>query len=670
MPTLFDLIQEQERNGGGIGAMPPPPQQQAPTSAPTSLFDMIQQQEGGGISPSGAAGGTEQEQSWGSTLLSAGANLVPSAINDVLIPTVKGAAELVTNPVGVGKNLADLGVSGITEGITNYIAENYGSEANFKKALAKHPAQIMSDLSMVLFPAGAAAKAPGIVGKVGKAAAVASNVTDPLTGLAKGAGVVGRGAQNLGAALVGATSATGQGPKVAIEAGRAGAYEGAKRLANKAGANFNVPAKGASPDDMFTGQMRSKRDAEEHVQMLETGIKNIKKKGQDELDAALSPLWLDRTKHKLTDIDDAIDAAERKVSPGGNPVSPTAHKVVRSIRRVVEEWRTPPKFTELTSGRPRTDLASKSLSDGQIKLLGLDPKTATAHEYLVKWFDSNRTTEGLDKLKQRVQDVYEGYKLKLGAGDPHAKQAAATVSEAIIKKIDAQHGGAYSEAMKPFGKRMRLIRETLDTFGYKRDTQSRRLTAMNRDNVVADYGARIKLAREFEKEAGTQGLLEATSGRSLRGIMPRNLASGTLSVGGALYATSPVGLVLAFATHMPRVVGEASHALGKVQGWVIKPTKLVKSAFDRLGISPHAASLGAQATGRAVNTGENRRKLKNAITFKARKMGYAIHDRVANQIASQLTSDDVDTFLKGINHMGKNERLMKIIKELGTKGEQ
>ena len=78
------------------------------------------------------------------------------------------------------------------EAVGKYFTDRYGSMEGFKKALATDPVGVAGDLSAVLTAGGgAAAKAPGIVGKVGETVRAAGDVANPLMGPAKAAGAVG-----------------------------------------------------------------------------------------------------------------------------------------------------------------------------------------------------------------------------------------------------------------------------------------------------------------------------------------------------------------------------------------------------------------------------------------------------------------------------------------------
>jgi hypothetical protein len=105
---------------------------------------------------------------------------------------VQGAYQAVRHPVQTVENISHIvgGVTGISpeqkskdmwDATKQFFVDRYGGEEQLKKTLAEDPAGFIMDISTVLTGGGAAAaKAPGIVGKVGTAAKVAGEAINPL----------------------------------------------------------------------------------------------------------------------------------------------------------------------------------------------------------------------------------------------------------------------------------------------------------------------------------------------------------------------------------------------------------------------------------------------------------------------------------------------------------
>lgn len=74
-----------------------------------------------------------------------------------------------------------------------YFKNRYGSVEGFKHAAATDPVGVLGDLSTVLtLGGGAAARAPGLIGKAGEIAATVGDAANPAVWAAKGAGAVAR----------------------------------------------------------------------------------------------------------------------------------------------------------------------------------------------------------------------------------------------------------------------------------------------------------------------------------------------------------------------------------------------------------------------------------------------------------------------------------------------
>jgi len=105
---------------------------------------------------------------------------------------VQGAWQMARHPVQTAENISHIvgGATGISpeqkskdmwDATKQFFVDRYGGEEQLKKTLAEDPAGFLMDVSTVLTGGGAmAAKAPGIVGKVGAAAKVAGEVINPL----------------------------------------------------------------------------------------------------------------------------------------------------------------------------------------------------------------------------------------------------------------------------------------------------------------------------------------------------------------------------------------------------------------------------------------------------------------------------------------------------------
>lgn len=171
------------------------------------------------------------------------------------------------------------------------------------------------------------------------------------------------------------------------------------------------------------------------------------------------------------------------------------------------------------------------------------------------------TPEGLDALKQALGDVRDATQF----GTP-GRKAADTAYNAVKSEI-TQQAPTYSKVMGDYSQASDTLKEVERalSLGNKAsaDTSMRKLQSLMRNNVNTNYGNRLGMAQELEKNGAE--ILPAVAGQALSSVTPRGLATVGAS-GGAVASllTNPyalAGLPLA----SPRVVGEAAYGLGALQ---------------------------------------------------------------------------------------------------------
>lgn len=587
---------------------------------------------------------------------------VPGSAANVVADT----ASAIAHPIDTAKGLYNLG----WDGLMQFYKDRYGSVDAFMNTLEKDPAGVFLEGSGLLSGGGTiAARLPGVAGKLGKAAATAGRYTDPVLGLGKGAGALTKGLGKLSSIMAGGASATYKAPEVAFKMGEKSAGQGIRQKIT-----------GAAPDvepQALKRQMRESvgHDPEEGSKLIDTAEATIIGKAQREIDADLSPMNRDLTPFNLDKVDKALGDAYTFA----NTRSEASRAVVRKLERVVDEWREPSfyKNKSIPGSLTAPGSARTMVPDKDIKALGLDPATASHHDFLKAWYTERRSFTGMDKLKQKLDNVYEGYNVqRLGrAGDNVAKKVAADVVGSVKQTIRDRWGAQYDNAMSKYGQKMKLIKKVRETFGRKEDMVGRRLTSMNRDTVFADFGNRAALLKEFAKEAGlSEDLLPAiAAGRSMRGFQPRGLVGWSSGAGlgtgaGMLWGTPAAGLVAAL--HSPRLVGEAAFAAGKLKGLIMKPLRAIDKAMTKYtGITKRGVGNVAAQAGQKAAAGTNREQLRADIKALAQQKNMNLHQRVIDSLVDQLTSDDPRIYMRGVEKVSKNKRLMALMEELGKGGE-
>ena len=180
-------------------------------------------------------------------------NLVSSTAQAVMHPIDTGAALLATGK-GAYKNVVggypeDDPDIAAADNVGKFFADRYGGMENLKKTMAEDPVGFMADASSILTLGGAAAaRAPGIAGKIGAVAKTAGKHIDPFT-------IAGKTVKNTakaagGLATHGIGSMTGAGGTSIREAAKAGVKGGDAASAFRSNLTGAAPVEGVVNDAM------------------------------------------------------------------------------------------------------------------------------------------------------------------------------------------------------------------------------------------------------------------------------------------------------------------------------------------------------------------------------------------------------------------------------------
>lgn len=568
-----------------------------------------------------------------------------------------GLAQAVMHPIDTGRAIAE-NPYGLVEPYAEMAKDPLGY--TYERPLSA--ALNVSSVTGVGGAIGTAVKAGGRAGKVAKAASTVSRYTDPFLAASKAVGRLYKGAKTGAQTIGGGMSASYSGPKIAAEAGYESAYGGkvAQSTVGKVGLT----------GDKAPGQAFLNPEEGILYQGLTEGKKKIKGDAQDVLDNDLTPIKADKTPVTLTEIKNALEAERDKAFYAGHPKTEGAVKAWTKIDAILQRWEKPAELGRLVAARAGDNAAGIVGADA-VKALKGDPHTMTAKQYLTAWHNTHRTIGGFDELKKSLSDVHQGF--RVGADkDPAAAAIAAGVVHTVIDKIEdvtrARGLPSYKEAMGRYSAKMKVIEELNDAFGRSKDAATRKMTASVRDTVFSNFRQRITLLNKL-KESGVlsaKHLRETAAGEHMRGLYPRGLLGMASAAGmGAIAAvfSNPLGIAVA-ALHSPRLMGRAAYTAGKIEGLVLKPVLAVERMMNKV-ISTRAATLTAAQAGRASESGEDTKKVREAITLKAKEMGYNLHPRVIDGVVAKIMADDPETYIKGLNLIGKNKRLMEIIRSLG-----
>lgn len=371
-------------------------------------------------------------QTWGEVGSQAASNFIPSAKQagrDMVEPFLH-PIDTVQNMWGLGKGVAQKLIPGVqadeykADAVGKYLSDRAG---NIKKTLANDPVGALMDLSMLVTGGGTAlAKAPGIVGKVGRGFATVGNAIDPATLAVRGAGK----ALDYGGEFAkhGLGLSTGVGSDVidtAFQSGKTGGKRG----------------------QQFADNLRGNVDPLIVLEDARQGLDNMRHTRHKNYVEGSKEWLADKTPLAFDQIDNAWGKLKQTMQTDTtNPhwsVSGDTQTTLKKIEDVLSEWRADPELH--TAGgfdalkRNIDDLMPNKLDTGQ---------------------SGRAVTEMRNSVKQIIVDQVEGY------ADTMADYEKAISLENEIKKTLSVHGNP-DTAMR---KLQSMMRDNVNTnFGQRLD---------------------------------------------------------------------------------------------------------------------------------------------------------------------------------------------------------
>lgn len=215
------------------------------------------------------------------------------------------------------------------------------------------------------------------------------------------------------------------------------------------------------------------------------------------------------------------------------------------------------------------DAANVTLYKGQVK----NAKAESVREEIAKAVDEWRsldpaefhTPEGFDALKQRIGAIVESIPMEERTAGKVGKDIYNAVKNAINKQAPT-----YAKVMQDYTQAADDIAqaEKALSLGKKAsvDTAMRKLQSLTRNNVNTNYGNRLSIAEQLQRQGG-QDFMPALSGQALSSVMPRGL-QGVVATGAGAAGYLQGGLpgisaaIPVLMSQSPRVVGEAAYGAG------------------------------------------------------------------------------------------------------------
>jgi hypothetical protein len=199
------------------------------------------------------------------------------------------------------------------------------------------------------------------------------------------------------------------------------------------------------------------------------------------------------------------------------------------------------------------------------------------------------TPEGLDALKQRIGDIVEGQEYG---------SSARTIAEKMYNSVKSQivkQAPVYENTMKQYSEASQLIKEIERSLSIGKnaaaDTAVRKLQSITRNNANTNYGQRLSLVQELEKQ-GAASLIPNLAAQSLSSFTPRGIQrAAATGVGGYGALTFNPLTIPALALSSPRLMGETALGLGTLAGKTARGVKSITPPIPRIPLTPQQAGL-------------------------------------------------------------------------------
>ena len=467
----------------------------------------------------------------GEMLSQAGSNIIPSgrrAVEDVVsvvadpIGTAKnlgsviyGGAQLATDAMGLPlpKTFGDHRAS--ADAVGQYFSDRYGGIEEAKRSFAEDPVGVVLDASTVLTGGGAAAaRLPGVAGRVAKVARTAGQAIDPIAVTGRVAGATGRGAGKAAAAVLGQTTGAGStAVRTAASAGMAGGDLGKK----------------------FRAAMRGQMPMEEVVADVRGALNNLYKRRSDAYREGMTGVTGDPTVLDFGKVDKALSDITEVKTFKGRSISKSTNDIRQRIAADIDEWRAlDPAEYHTVEG---FDALKQSVGDI------LDSTQYGTPEWRV-------ANEAYQAVKQTITDQAPGYAKVMGDY---------TQATELLKEMQGELSlGKGKSAATALRKLQAIIRNDVSS-AYGRRAEL--------GGMLEDAGA----TGLTEKLAG-----QSMSSPIPRGFGNISGAAGVGGMGyGAVNPAMIIPAAGLVAASSPRLVGEVAHASGRAVSPGVKAARSI-----------------------------------------------------------------------------------------------
>jgi len=446
----------------------------------------------------------------------------------------EGVYQAIPNMIGDATGLSS---TGTLDALGSDLAQKYGSLTGLKTSLIRDPLGVPADASMALTLGGStAARLPGMVGRVGKAAATAGRVIDPLSGtlalateglpaLARKYAPTGAGALAKDVLAETAAFPSGVGGKTLQEAYAAGKSKG-------------VAGRDTPQSTAFTENMRGDAPTGSVVDIARDAVAKLREAATARYKAAMAQFG-----------------------------TPPAQLSPDNLRKTLADLK-PANFDTMADAphRPSDHLAWQQMND-------------TVEHYLSKAQQDPTLLEPL-ALDQFKQDLYTIGSKVGGATDRDAARIAGGAYRAVRKML-TDHDPVYATTMKDYGDAAQEAAALESGFSLSSprgkpvnvDAASRKLHSILRNNANTNYGQRAAMGERLADLDPSGRLMPTLAGQTASAWTPRGLRGGVEGAGlagEALHAGPAAlvhpGILASVAAMSPRAMGELSYGAGQMMG--------------------------------------------------------------------------------------------------------
>jgi hypothetical protein len=443
-----------------------------------------------------------------STIGDIGAGALREGARAVLPTSVFNAVD------SVGNQEAGERATAVATAVGRHYKDRYGSMDGFRQAFAEDPVGVASDLSVpITGGSGIIAKAPGVIGKIGKVGQVAGRAMDlgnNAADLVKGAGIAARSG--------------------------VGVWTGAGGDALREG--FNAARVGGAKSGAFYDNMRGKVPVEDVVDQAKGGLDTIKENRANAYQANIASTKANKTRINFQPINDAFNKAIGSMVQDGMWTGDAASTAMANkVNKIIDTWeKSPSAHTPwgMDGLKKRLSALTKTLGPG------VEGDVANANRIVTV-------------VKQAVEDAIK-------SADPNYTKAMADYAEPsnLIRELESalslNDKASIDTALR---KLQSIMRNNVNTNYGRRTTLGRELEKAGADTLMPSLAGQA--LNSYEPRGMARAVASPAAAVS---------AIGTL-MNPALWPSLPA-VAAGAALSSPRLMGEAAGAAGKVAKGVDK----------------------------------------------------------------------------------------------------